>query len=465
MPGGWLQKLATAPVLGSAAATVQAWRVSRRRYGRVYEALVPEIERRSRMSRDEMRAYCNERLAALVSHAYAHVPHYREAWRRAGLSPQDVRSIDDLTRLPILSREEVRAAPQRLLDERLPPSALIRLSTSGSTGSPLTLFRTPEAEATSYAFFEARCRRPAGMQFGRLPYVMIGGQLVAPVARERPPFWVYNYAWKQLYLSSYHLSERFLPHYLNEMRRRPYHAILGYPSSVYTVARHLLERGEPPIPMRCTITSSETLFEHQREAIERAFGCKVFDQYGAGELCVFAAQCEQGSMHLSPDYGLVEVLDEDARPCPAGQTGELVCTSLISFGQVFLRYRLGDRGAIDESRCDCGSALPVLSRLEGRVDEELRTRDGRAIGRLDPVFKGVEHVREAQIIQEEADRFVVRVVPAPGYDAATAETIRRNLADRVGDARIDVISVDRIERTRAGKFRAVINRVGATPNS
>ncbi|MCG3129410.1 MAG: hypothetical protein FLDDKLPJ_00137 [Phycisphaerae bacterium] len=465
MPGGWLQKLATAPLLGSAAATVQAWRVARRRYGRVYEALVPEIERRSRMSRDEMRAHCDERLAVLLGHAYAHVPHYREAWRRAGILPQDLRAIDDLARrLPLLSREEARAAPQRLLDERLAPSALVRLSTSGSTGSPLTLFRTPEAEATSYAFFEARCRRPAGMQFGRLPYVMIGGQLVAPVTRDRPPFWVYNYAWKQLYLSSYHLSERFLPHYVKALRRRPYHAILGYPSSLHTVARHLLERGEPPIPMRCAITSSETLLEHQREAIERAFGCKVFDQYGAGELCVFAAQCGRGSMHVSPDYGRIEVIGDDGRPCRPGETGELVCTSLINFGQVFIRYRIGDRGAIDEGRCACGSALPVLSRLEGRVDEVLRTRDGRAIGRLDPVFKGVEHVREAQIVQEEADRFVVRVVPAPGYDAGSAELIRRNLSDRVGDVRIDVVTVEAIERTRAGKFRAVISRVNPPRN-
>ncbi len=463
MGSSLLGSILTMPGLADAAATIGAWRLARRRYGALYRQLVPVLIERSACSAERLREHVAAALADMVRHAAAHVPHYRELFSREGLDPASIRAPEDLARLPLLTKLDLQAHPEAFLDERIPLRRFARLGTSGTTGAPLQLYRTDEAAQTSFAFFEARCRRPAGMEFGRLPFIMMGGQLVAPATRTRPPFWAYNHAWKQLYLSSYHLSDRNLPHYVRELRRRPYHAILGYPSSLHALARFMIDAGETPLALRCAITSSETLFDHQRQDIERAFGCRVFDQYGAGELCVFAAECGHGAMHLSPDYGLVEVLDEAGRPAPRGQVGELVCTSLINFGQVFIRYRIGDRGALTDRRCPCGSALPIIERLEGRVDEVLTTPDGRRIGRLDPVFKGVAHVRECQIVQEAPDRFTVRVVPGAGYHDEDGAKIRQNLADRIGAARITVECVERIERTASGKFPAVISRVARAP--
>ncbi|MBI5289384.1 MAG: phenylacetate--CoA ligase family protein [Chloroflexi bacterium] len=465
MSSNLVRSILTMPGLADAAATFSAWRLARRRYGAVYRRLVPLVEQRGGGSAERLEDHVRSALAELVRHAAAHVPHYRERFNREGIDPASIRAAEDLAQLPLLTKQDIQANPRAFLDERIPLRRFARLATSGTTGAPLQLYRTDEAAQTSFAFFEARCRRPAGMEFGRLPFIMMGGRLVAPATRTRPPFWAYNHAWKQLYLSSYHLSDRNLPHYVRELRRRPYHAILGYPSSLHALARFMIDAGETPLALRCAITSSETLFDHQRHDIERAFGCRVFDQYGAGELCVFAAECAQGAMHLSRDYGLMEVLDEAGRPAAQGHVGDLVCTSLINFGQVFIRYRIGDRGALTDRRCPCGSALPIIERLEGRVDEVLMTPDGRRIGRLDPVFKGVAHVRECQIVQETLDGFLVRVVPGAGYKDEDGEQIRRNLADRVGAARISVECVERIERTASGKFPAVISRVARTPYS
>ncbi|MCC7291035.1 MAG: phenylacetate--CoA ligase family protein [Phycisphaerales bacterium] len=458
-----VRAILTMPGLGDAAATFSAWRLTRRRYGAMYRRLVPLVAQRGGWSPERLEQHVRAALTDMVGHAAAHVPHYRELFRREGIDPACVRAPADLARLPLLTKPDMQARPEAFLDERIPLRRFSRLGTSGTTGAPLQLYRTDEAAQTSFAYFEARCRRPAGMEFGRLPFIMMGGQLVAPATRTRPPFWVYNHAWKQLYLSSYHLSDRNLPHYVRELRRRPYHAILGYPSSLHALARFMIDAGETPLGLRCAITSSETLFDHQRTEIERAFGCCVFDQYGAGELCVFAAECGHGAMHVSCDYGLVEVLDDAGRLAPRGEVGELVCTSLINFGQVFIRYRIGDRGALTDRRCPCGSALPIIERLEGRVDEVLMTPDGRRIGRLDPVFKGVAHVRECQIVQEAPDSFRVRVVPGAGYHDEDGAEIRRNLADRVGAARITVERVERIARTASGKFPAVVNHVARAP--
>jgi phenylacetate-CoA ligase len=152
----------------------------------------------------------------------------------------------------------------------------------------------------------------------------------------------------------------------------------------------------------------------------------------------------------------VEVVDADNRPLPPGETGALICTSLINFVQPFIRYRVGDTGALGTQACSCGSPLPVLARIEGRIDDVLITREGRLIGRLDPVFKGTSGVVEAQIVQDDYDKFRVRVVPSDSFSEKDRQDIRDSLLERVGKGEVQIDIVDRIERTSGGKFRAVV---------
>ncbi len=176
---------------------------------------------------------------------------------------------------------------------------------------------------------------------------------------------------------------------------------------------------------------------------------------------VFAAECRQGALHLSPDVGIVEVVDQNNRPVPAGETGELICTSLINFVQPFIRYRIGDIGALGTQPCTCGSPLPVLARIEGRIDDVLITRDGRRVGRLDPVFKGTRGVVEAQIIQDDYDKFRVRVVPSETYSDNDGKEICANLLERIGKGDIQIEIVPRIERSAGGKFKTVVQNMPA----
>lgn len=164
-------------------------------------------------------------------------------------------------------------------------------------------------------------------------------------------------------------------------------------------------------------------------------------------------------MHISPDVGFVEVVDDEDKPLPPGRTGQLICTSLMNHVQPFIRYRLGDIGALSESDCRCGSAMPVLARIEGRTGDVLITRDGRRIGRVGPIFKGAAGIVEAQVVQDDLDKFRIRIVPGADYSQDDGKTIVRNLADRLGRADIRVELVDQIERTKAGKFRTVVCNV------
>ena len=356
-----------------------------------------------------------------------------------------------------MDKEIVRADPKSLVDESLNVEKLLITYTSGTTGTPLNLYRDVWLNSAAFAYLDARWHSIAGMRRRINRSASVGGYLVTAPKRNRPPFWVHNRRWKQLYMSSYHLSPKYLDCYVKELRKFKADYIEGYPSSIYAIAQYIVDNNLEPVSFKACFTTAETLFDYQREAIKKAFRCRTYNQYGCGEMTVFAAECEDGSMHLSPEIGIVEVVDDNDQPVPVGQTGQLICTSLINRVQPFIRYRVGDLVALRTGRCSCGSPLPMLDFIEGRTDAVLMTRDGRRIGRLDPVFKGVHGIAEAQIVQDNYCKFRVRVVPGSGYTQADADTIVNNLAARIGgqpDIRIEL--VEQIERTRAGKFKAVV---------
>ena len=180
------------------------------------------------------------------------------------------------------------------------------------------------------------------------------------------------------------------------------------------------------------------------------------------EIVAGASECEAGTVHLWPEVGNVEVLHDSADDALSpGQTGRLVCTGLLNADMPLIRYEIGDLGSLAPAgrRCQCGRTLPILQSVEGRLDDVIRTRDGRRVGRLDPVFKADIPLREAQIIQERLDLVRVRIVPAKGYRARHGDAIIKGLRDRIGDMDIVLEQVDHIPRTASGKLRGVISRV------
>jgi phenylacetate-CoA ligase len=447
-----------------AMASWQARRLDRTRHGREYAQILADIRLRDGWSGQQFREYQDRELASLVAHAAAHVPHYRRAFAQAGVDAERFGGLDDLPRLPVLHKDIVRAGPLALVDERLDPRTLITHDTSGTTGTPVALFRDVWLDSCAFAYIDARCRSACTHAHQPMlrrvnPSITVGGKLVAAPHRRRPPFWVYNARWRQLYMSSYHLSAANLDAYLAEIRRGRWDYIDGYSSSLYTLARHA-ELSASPAPFKAAFVTADALLPHMRPVIERAFGCRVYNQYGAGEMCVLAVECERGSMHVSPDYGIVEVLDDADAPVPAGQSGNLVCTSLVNRVQPFIRYRLGDRGSLSAGPCPCGWPTPVLASLEGREDDVLLTADGRRIGRLDQVYWGASGVLEAQIVQESPARVRVLVVAGEGFGPASEQAIAGNIRARMGDVEVSVERVETIPRTAGGKFRAVVRGEG-----
>jgi phenylacetate-CoA ligase len=421
------------------------------RYGPSSGRLIREAHERERWTPAQWQAYREERLAYVLHRAACEVPYYREHWqarRRRG----DRASWEVLANWPVLEKDVVREQAERFVADGRNPRRMFFQQTSGTTGTPIRQWRSRPALRALYALAAARTRGWVGVS-DSIHWARLGGQVVVPIERRRPPFWVWNAAQHQLYLSTYHLAPDLLDGYLDALRDYGVVCLMGYPSSIHVLAEAALQRNRRDLKIRAVITSAEPLLPWQRETIARGFRCQVQETYGMGENVAAASSCEALQLHQWPEVGVVEVM-AGSEPVPAGEVGDLVCTGLLELDMPLIRYRVGDRGSLPtgQTPCSCGRTLPVLGQVQGRSNDMLLTPDGRRVFWLNPVFYGAP-VREAQVIQETLDRIRLTYVPADGFDSEWSRRLADRVRERMGEVEVTLDPVERVPRSVNGKFQ------------
>lgn len=419
------------------------------RQGRLYRRLAAELARTARLSHAELVAYQEEHLRRIVAHACRWVPRYRQLFDDLRIRPDEIRTLDDLPRLPIIRKADIRGREREFVARR--PRWQARAYTSGTTGTPLFLSR----DRFSVNFERATHRRQwrwAGAD-ENASRAVLRSELVVPAGRTEPPFWERVPSQKCLLLSSYHMSDRTIPHYLDELRAFRPDVMEAYPWSAYRLARYMEIRDEPRIPIRAVFTSSELLSAEQRDLIARFFG-PVFDLLGNAERVMCFMMCERGRYHYAMDYSIVEFA-----PAADG-LHEIVGTTLHNRAMPLLRYATGDLVRRSADACPCGRAFPIIESIEGRQDDVILTPSGRSIGCLNTALKGVPNLVECQIVQETLDAVRVLIVPAPSFTDADEAHLLGNLRDFMGpELRIDVEHRDAIARSANGKYKLVISKL------
>ena len=232
------------------------------------------------------------------------------------------------------------------------------------------------------ALREARSAQWAGVSF-REPRATFSGRIVEPDPESRGPFYRYNAAEGQVYLSAFHLRPDTAPDYLRALGRHGVRWLTGYAVSTYLLGKYALEKGLRVPPLKAIITTSEKVTPEMRRVMEEAFHCRVYEEYSNVENVFFANACSSGALHVSPDAGVVELVGRDGSPCRPGEVGEVVATGLMGEYQTFIRYRVGDLAQWDPDPCPCGRAMPVLKEVVGRI-EEIVTGPGRTPARAVP---------------------------------------------------------------------------------
>lgn len=442
------------------AATLRGYQLRRWRYGFSSESLVDEVLERDRWAAERMNAYVEERLAYVLHRAATRVPYYREQWAMRR-SRGDKSSFEHLENWPLLEKETLRINPRAFVADDCSTRTMFEIHTSGTTGKPLTLWRSRTANREYYALLEARFRRWHGVD-RHMAWAILGGQVVVPPGTQHPPFWVWNRAMHQLYLSANHLSVRNIAAYVSALERYGVDHMVSYSSSATEMARQCIAVGETYGGFRAIVTNAEPLHPHQRELLEKAFGAPARETYGMAEIVAGASECQLGTLHLWPDLGRVEVFaDQEDRPVPTGETGRLVCTGLVNSDMPLIRYVVGDRGSVSESTkpCACGRLLQTFGRIQGRSNDMLIAPDGRRVFWVNPVFYGMP-IHEAQVVQERLDTVRVKYVPESGFTTAHAEIIADRLRARMGEIEVVMQAVLEIPRGPNGKFQAVVCCLG-----
>jgi phenylacetate-CoA ligase len=451
------------PFIQNVAVTGYNILLDKQRYGGEFKKIKNFLEESQWFNEEQLVEYQEKMLEKLIQYSYLHVEYYRNLMDEQRLKPSDIKTIDDLQKLPILTKDIIKNNFKMLLSDEYSLKTVDKGHTSGTTGSPLEICYSKNLINYNYAMLD-RQYSWAGVNLGKFGdrVAVIRGNIIVPLNTLKPPFWRYNYLHNQLLLSSFHLKPENIDLYINELRNYSPSALDGYPSTVYILAKYLKNKGEK-LKLNSVLTSSETLYDFQRETIEESFECKVYDYYGSAERVLFTTECDKHTGgHIGMEYGITEICDSNGFRLEQGSTGTVIATSLHNYAMPLIRYKTNDRSAIKTIQCDCGRAHVLLDDVTTKAEDTIVLKDGRMISPsvLTHPFKPLTSILESQIIQNDLSNITVKLRVDNNFSEDDKNALVHGLSDRLGsDTRIDIELVDKLERTPTGKFKWVISKI------
>ncbi len=412
----------------------------------------------------QMRELQNEKLRRLIRHAYRNVPFYRARMQEAGVHPDDIRSQEDLRKLPLLSKDDVRAHIYfDIMSENHDKREILKITTSGSTGEPFVCYADRQQLEFRWAA-TLRSQEWTGYRFGD-PCVRLWHQTLgmspSQIRKEKADALFL----RRKFVPVFEMREEILPDIVRQVSDWKPTLVDGYAEALNLLGQFIKVHGGLEHRPRGVMSSAQTLPDNSRAIIEEAFGCRVFDKYGGREFSGIAYECEAHQGHHVVSEGFIVEILRDGRPAAPGEVGEVVITDLNNYCMPFIRYRIGDLAeAIDDTQpCPCGRGLPRIGRIEGRVQSIIQGTDGRYL----PGTFFAHYLKEYdyafklyQVVQEEPEAMIFKVVKGSRYSDDVLQEVLATFRKYLGSSmRIDVQFVDNLEMVRTGKRLASVSRL------
>jgi phenylacetate-CoA ligase len=398
-------------------------------------------------------------LQRLISHCYNTVPYYRKLMDERSISVDSINTLEDIKQFPILTKQDVLKAGDSIISTKYPRWLLAKAFTGGTTGTPLTLRRDIFSIGNEHAFVRRQWDW-AGVGFSDNCAYLKGRVIAQPnVKSER--LYIYDPIMKELHLSTYHLTAETAKYYIEVMKKYKVKALVGYPSSVYPVARVCLDCGIN-FRLQSVLLTSETLIPPHKKTIIKAFNCKLFDFYGNAERVCYIFTCEHGNYHIVPEYGLTELIpaqDNEGGHC------NIVATGFWNLTMPLIRYDTGDMVIKSDQTCMCQRAFPVIKSIIGRQGDVIKTPSGRELGasivtHLVYVICGANYFVESQIIQDGLDHITIEYVPSSNFSEQYLEEFRIRLAKYLpGDLKFSLKKINAVQRTSSGKIKPIVSKI------
>lgn len=394
----------------------------------------------------------NARLRETIRTVYQEVPFYQKLYDASGIDINSIRTSRDLELVPIVTKSALKAGyPAECTRRTNWPWK--EFFTSGSSGQPFAVRVDNLTLSHARALMLLRASF-SGWHIG-VPSLQTGMSLKRGLVRSLKDLFL-----KVSYVSAFDLSDTRLDLYLDIIRAKRLKYVMGYPGSIYYLARRARQVGFD-WALDGVVTWGDNVYDHYRQAIESAFGCRVTDTYGCGEGIQVAAQCghSNGAYHIFMPHVIVEVLDDNGIPVNGGNSGHIVLTRLDPGAMPLIRYKVGDMGALSVTdHCPCGRALEMLSSIDGRDTDAVITPSGNRliVHFFTGIFEYYPSIENFFVFQDKSGLLSIEIVPSEDFSMKDWESIKGEILEK-GDAdlQINMKIVKQTSNPTAGKRRFV----------
>jgi len=423
-------------------------------------ACLSELKKNQQRSKEEIKNIQWDNLKQLLHHAYRNVPFYSIRMQQMGCHPADIRCYSDFSKLPFLTKEDILQNAESMIAAGFPLKSLIPDSTGGSTGQTIHFYEN-RCEL-SYRFAAAiRSDAWAGHTIGGR-YAQVWGAAMDLSKGSGSKKIMDQWLLRRMFISSFNLSEKDLQKAVDAIKHFKPEVIIGYPTPLHRLSLYLLQNERNGLRVKSVISSAETLHDFQKEDIEQAFHCRVFNRYGCREFGPIAAECEEhDGMHLLTDRLMVELLPVDTDKT-ADPVSEVVITDLHKYGMPFIRYKTGDSARLSKNDCSCGRPFPMIHKIQGRIFDMILCPDGNFISGTfwTLLFRSVPGICSFQVFQEEMNKIRITLQVTEEFQQEYMKKLKRDVQDRCGkEMNVRYILTRDPIPSESGKHRFVISAI------
>jgi phenylacetate-CoA ligase len=437
----------------------RAMRPDRRSVARSFREGMNFRRESSAWSEDRKREWILNRLRFSVQRAYEETSYYQELFKGIGFDPYANFGFDDFARLPVLERGDIQSAGRRLVTSTVSPPQLRKDSTGGSTGVPTEIWRGREEEGwheSGMEYFQRQVGIPEGTRKAAL-----WGHHLDPNANDGLLNRLLAYTSNTRWFDCFRLSPDILERYHEEFERFRPACIIAYASALGHLAEHILERRyRPSYPTRCFVTGAEKLLLTQRKLIEEAFGRPVHERYGSRDVGLMGFQLLPNDTHdFTIDWANIFI-----EPETNGPDADILVTKLHADGMPMIRYRIGDVGLFPTGSVP-GYPSFILREVLGRTTDRIWLPNGTWIHGIQvPRLIRDFPVREFMCLQRPDYSVDLKIVTKPSFTEESQKQIKSTLEANLPGLDIRIAIVDKIPKTKAGKWRFVVSEVNPDRN-
>lgn len=413
------------------------------RHNFIFRNQLKKVDYYRSLSQNELEELKNQKFLKLYKHAIKNSKFYKELYKKYGLNENSIKSINDIKKLPEVSKNDIRDRIDDVLTTY--KRWVVKGYTSGTSGSPLTVYRSPMAILREHGYL-MHYRIRNGLK-PRDSKVSIRGDL------NKDTIYTFDRASNTLFFSSYNLNKHQLKTFIKLISDYQPKALIGYPSSLFILANEF-QKADIQLSIPLAFTSSETLYEFQKKTIENTFNSSVYDWYGNSERTIAMEQCELGHYHEVPGYSITEYYND-----------HIISTSLINNAFPLIRYRTDDVINSVQNDCECGLNTVFTKQITGRSDDFIYLKDGTTIGSpgISTSFKNIDHIIYTQIVQSSKSSIDLNlVVHEAFYETEGEKHLLKNLKNRIGNGleiNIRYVAEEDLLKSRNGKYKLIVNEV------